>query len=69
MQTKTAELKKDNGPHKKLEDWIEAGNQLHDQAIFDFFVRLLPIGALWLKQKTSTIEIADLRSRLRMSHS
>lgn len=51
MHAKTAELNKDNGPCKKSEDWIEAGNQLHDQAIFDFFVRLLPIGVLWVKQK------------------
>ena len=44
MTEKTLNTKKDKAPHGGLEEWIEAGNRLHDRAIFDFFARLMPNG-------------------------
>ena len=41
MTEKTLNTKKGNAQHRRLEEWIETGNRLHDRAIFDLFARLL----------------------------
>ena len=58
MHAKTSETKEMNPRRQGLEEWISAGNRLHDRAIFDFFARLLPTRRRSMKPETRTVESA-----------
>ena len=54
---------------ENMDELVERGNQLHDRAIGDFFLRLAQKAALWLKRMSVGREEAARSNELSLKRS